>query len=103
ADLTSEAAFLTSSATAAGCETYTEWLASTSTTVEPARLDISRWAGGGIIRSSVVTRYQLGLVRQAGSLIVSPRASTPHGPCEADITPASSGTTSPALEAATFS
>jgi hypothetical protein len=38
-----------------------------------------RWAGGGIIRSSVATRYQLGLLRQAGSVIVPLRASTPHG------------------------
>jgi hypothetical protein len=66
-------------ATAAGYETWTEWLAATSSTVEPARSDIICWAGGGIIRSSVVRRYQLGLFRQAGSLIVPPRASTPHG------------------------
>jgi hypothetical protein len=33
---------------AAGCETLFAWLPATSTTVEPARADISRWAGGGI-------------------------------------------------------
>jgi uncharacterized protein DUF1003 len=32
-----------------------EWLPASSTTVEPARSDIARWAGGGIIRSSVAT------------------------------------------------
>src|SRR2546430_13341756 len=50
-----------------------------STTVAPARSDISRCSDGGIIRSSVVTRYQLGLIRQAGSLIVPPAASRPQG------------------------
>jgi len=59
AELASEAAFLMRSATAAGCETLIAWLPTTSTTVEPARADISRWAGGGMIRSSVATRYQL--------------------------------------------
>ncbi len=34
-----------------------------------------RWAGGGIILSSVATRYQLGLVFHAGSLIVPLSAS----------------------------
>jgi len=52
--------------TARGCDTYTAWLALTSTTVEPARLDIARWASGGIIRSSVVSKYQMGFVRHAG-------------------------------------
>lgn len=47
--------------------------------VEPARWDMKRWAGGGIILSLVVTRYQLGLVFQAGSLIVPLSAATPHG------------------------
>lgn len=47
-------------ATACGWETYTEWLAATSVTDEPARADIACCAAGGIIRSSVVSRYQLG-------------------------------------------
>jgi hypothetical protein len=34
------------------------WLPTASTTVEPVRSDMKRWAGGGIIRSSVVSRYQ---------------------------------------------
>src|SRR5215208_5006510 len=59
-----------------------EWLPTASTTVEPARSDMARCAGGGIIRSSVDTRYQLGFVRQAASVIDPPRASTPHGTCE---------------------
>ncbi len=44
-----------------------------------ARLDMKRCASGGIILSSVAIRYQLGLVFQAGSLIVPLSASTPHG------------------------
>ena len=39
-------------------------------------------AAGGIIWSSVVTRYQQGLARQVGWLTSPPRASTPHGTCE---------------------
>ena len=65
---TAEAACMMISATGAGWETYTEWLAGISTTVEPVRADIARCAGGGIIRSSVVTRYQLGFDRHAGSV-----------------------------------
>jgi hypothetical protein len=45
------------------------WLPLTSTTVAPVRLDIIRWASGGIILSSVVSKYQLGFVFHAGSLI----------------------------------
>ena len=44
---------------------------------EQGRLD--NWAAGGISRSSVATMYQLGLVRQAGSVTVPVAASTPHG------------------------
>ena len=68
-------------ATAFGCETNTEWLALTSTTVEPARFDIARWASGGIILSSVVTMYQLGFDFQAGAVMAPPSASTPHDTC----------------------
>src|SRR3954447_7409002 len=78
------------------------WLPWASTTVEPARADIERWAGGGIIRSSVATRYQLGLTRHAGSLIVPLSASTPHGTCESAMNAARSGLTSPANDAANF-
>src|SRR5579859_6088990 len=38
-----------------------------------------RCAGGGIIRSSVVTRYQLGLVRQEASVIAPAGAATFQG------------------------
>ena len=58
------------------------WLALTSTTVEPARLDMARCASGGIILSAVATRYQLGLVFHAGSLTLPLSASTPHGTWE---------------------
>src|SRR5215469_11431897 len=71
-----------SAATAWGCDTYTEWLPLTSTTVEPARLDIARCASGGIILSSVVSRYQLGFVFHAGCVMAPPSASTPHGTWE---------------------
>src|SRR5712672_2859282 len=57
-----------------------------------------RWAGGGIILSSVDTRYQLGLVFQAGSVIVPDRASTPQGTCELAMNAAVSASTSPAKE-----
>src|SRR6266849_8039977 len=68
-------------------------------TVEPARFDIMRWAGGGIILSSVVTRYQLGLVFQAGAVIVPASASTPHGTWELAIKAAVSASTLAAKEA----
>jgi hypothetical protein len=37
---------------------------------------------GGIIRSSLATRYQLGLIRQEASVIVPPSAFTPQGTWE---------------------
>src|SRR6266498_467634 len=80
-----------------------EWLPATSETVESARSAIERCAGGGIIRSSVVTRYQLGLIRQAGSVIGPLRASTPHGTCESAMNAASSAGRSPANDAWNFS
>ena len=55
-------------------------VAGTSVTVAPVRSAIARCAGGGIIRSSVATRYQLGFIRQEGSLIVPASAFTPRGP-----------------------
>src|SRR3984957_15726994 len=78
------------------------WLPLTSTTVEPARLDMARWASGGIISSSVTTRYQLGLVFHAGSLISPLRAATPHGTWESPMNAAFSGSTSAAKEAGNF-
>src|SRR3954453_4244290 len=79
------------------------WLPDASATVEPARSDMARWAGGGIIRSSVATRYQLGLLRQAGSLTVPLSASTPQGTCESAMNAANSAGTSAANDSANFS
>src|SRR5246127_5103045 len=75
------------------------WLPLTSTTEAPARLDMARWASGGIILSSVVSRYQLGFVLQAGSLIEPLMAPMPHGTWESAMNAAFSGSTSPAKEA----
>jgi hypothetical protein len=86
-----DAACSTSSATAAGCDRKIEWLPATSTVVAPARSAIERWAGGGIIRSSVATRYQLGLLCHAGSLIVPLRASTSAASARRPIRAADSG------------
>src|SRR5215470_5303448 len=71
-------------------------------TVEPVRLDMVRWADGGIIRSSVATRYQLGLLLQAAAVIVPFRDSTPQGTCELAMNSAVSGSRSPANEAWNF-
>src|SRR3979411_110754 len=87
---------------AGGVATQTAWLLGTSVTVEPARLDMKRCAGGGIILSSVVTRYQLGFVFHAGSSIEPLRAATPHGACESAINSAFSESTSAANEATNF-
>src|SRR5258707_583586 len=89
-------------ATACGCDTYTAWLLLTSTTVAPARFDISRCASGGSILSSVVRRYQLGLAFHAGSLMVLPSAFRPHGTCESAMNSAFSGLTSLANDAGNF-
>src|SRR6266699_3595272 len=91
-----------SAATACGLETYTAWLPGTSTTVDPARSDMKRCAGGGIILSSVTTRYQLGLVFHAGAVILPSSASTPHGTWESAMKAAVSVSTSPANEAGNF-
>src|SRR5260370_41400240 len=74
----------------------------TAVTVDPARLDMKRCAGGGIILSSVVTRYQLGFVFHAGSSIEPLSAATPQGTCESAINAAFSGSTSAANEAWNF-
>src|SRR5258708_23232536 len=78
------------------------WLPLASTTVEPARLDIERWASGGIILSSVVTMYQLGLVLHAGSLIAPLMAPMPHGTWESAMNAAFSWSTSAAKEGGNF-
>ena len=48
------------------------------------------------MRSSVATRYQLGLVFQAGTVIEPPRASSPQGTCESAMKAAFSASTSAA-------
>jgi len=50
---------------------------------------MARWSDGGIMWSSVAIRYQLGLLRQAGSVTGSARVSTPHGTCESAMNAAS--------------
>jgi hypothetical protein len=51
----------------------------------------------------VATRYQLGLVRQAGSVMDPPRASTPQGTWESAMNAASSAGRSAANEPWNFS
>src|SRR4030095_3065977 len=87
-------------ATERGSDTYTAWLPLASTTVDPARFDIARCASGGIILSSVATRYQLGLFFHAGSVIAPPSASTPQGTCASAMNAAVSAFTSAAKAAA---
>src|SRR5262245_15085712 len=89
-----------SEATACGCDTYTEWLPFVSTTVEPARFDIARCASGGIMLSSVATRYQLGFVLHAAWRTAPLSASTPQGTCESAMNAAVSAFTSAANDAA---
>ena len=50
--------------------------------------------------SSVATRYQLGLMLQAGFVTSPASASTPHGTCASAMNWARSGSTSAANEAA---
>src|SRR5882672_5026671 len=57
-------------------------------------------AGGGIILSLLATRYQLGLVFHAGSLIAPLSASSPQGTCELAMKSAFSFGTSAAKDAA---
>src|SRR6266566_2863239 len=89
-------------ATAAGRDVKTAWLAATSTVVAPARCAMARWADGGIMWSSVAIRYQLGLLRQAGSVTGPARASTPHGTCESAMNAASAAGRSPPNESWNF-
>src|SRR6185503_7307102 len=76
------------------------WLPRASVTAAPARFDIARCASGGIILSSVATRYQLGLAFHEAALTAPWRASTPQGTWELARNAARSGATSPANDAA---
>src|SRR5918992_4107191 len=60
---------------------------------------MKRCAAGGIIRSSVATRYQLGFDFQAGSLTDPLRAANPQGTWESARNCARAGSTSAANEA----
>ncbi|KUJ35903.1 hypothetical protein ADL25_35075 [Streptomyces sp. NRRL F-5122] len=64
---------------------------------------MARCAGGGIIRSSVATRYQVGLVRQAGWDAAPLRTSTPRGTWESAMKAAWPTGMSAANEAANWS
>src|SRR4249919_3666280 len=63
---------------------------------------MKRWAAGGIILSSVATRYQLGLDFHAGSLTAPLSASRPQGTCESAMNSAFSLATSAANAAGNF-
>src|SRR5262245_63136128 len=63
---------------------------------------MARCASGGIIRSSVETRYQLGLAFHAGSVTAPLSASSPHGTCESAMNAAASALTSAANEDRNF-
>src|SRR5688572_32616787 len=63
---------------------------------------MARCASGGIIRSSVDTRYQLGFVRHAGALTAPSSAATPHGTCKSAMNAAASALTSAANDAWNF-
>src|SRR5437773_12557799 len=71
-------------------------------TVEPARLDMERCASGGIILSSVETRYQLGFVFHAGSGSAPLRASRPHGTCESAMNDAAAGLSASSSSSVSF-
>jgi hypothetical protein len=64
---------------------------------------MARWAAGGIMWSSVATRYQDGLLRQAGSVTAPSSASTPAGTWESAMNAASFSGTSAAKAAANLS
>src|SRR5215831_3699314 len=58
-----------------------------------------RCASGGIIRSSVVTMYQLGVDRHAAVFTLPSSASTPHATWDAAMNDALLASTSPANDA----
>src|SRR5258707_6370841 len=84
------------SATSCGRDINGAWLAGTERTVAFILLARSSCAGGGIIWSSVQTRYQDGRVFQAAGPSASVKLATLSGLCTAAITAASSSVTSAA-------
>src|ERR1700678_3390102 len=67
-----------------------------------ARFAINLCASGGIILSSVATRYQLGLDFQAALPTTPLSAPSPHGTWESPMKAARPGSTSAANESANF-
>src|ERR1700677_288739 len=67
-----------------------------------ARFAINLCASGGIILSSVSTRYQLGLDFQAALLTTPLSAASPHDTWESPMKAARPGSTSAANESANF-
>src|SRR2546428_13141338 len=63
---------------------------------------MKRCATDGIIRSSVATRYQLGLVRHDAAVTSPLSALRPQGTCDWAMNSASGASTSAANEAANF-
>src|SRR5688572_23738653 len=63
---------------------------------------MTRCAGGGIMRSSVATRYQLGFDFHAGAVTAPTSAATPHGTCESAMNAALSASTSAANDSRNF-
>src|SRR5688572_9802903 len=61
-----------------------------------------RCASGGIILSSVATRYQLGFVFHDGAVTAPLSASRPHGTWESAMKAAASGATSAANDSRNF-
>src|SRR6266436_3782930 len=57
---------------------------------------MNRCASGGIILSSLVTRYQLGLLFHAACVTLPVTASSPHGTCDSAMNAAVFASTSPA-------
>src|ERR1700728_4701035 len=83
-----------------GCDMYATWLESTSTVLAWARFAIMRSWSGLIDRSPVATMYQVGLVFQAGDVILWVNASVEIGTCDWAMKWDTSGGTSAAKSAA---
>src|SRR5580692_13094502 len=79
---------------------YATWLAFTSTVLAWARFAIMRSWSGLIDRSSVATMYQVGLVFQAGEVILWVNASVEIGTCDRAMKRDTAGGTSAAKSAA---